>query len=202
MSTKQSGVGQELGLPDPDHDPAYERVRATLATTGADHMPRAGWERDVWAKIDANHAPNPRRLGGFVAGGLALCAAAILLLVWSPWRAAPRHATTAAMGGDVVAVITQIEGPAKRRAAGMYVNGDSIHVAYPVKGGVVWIYRGEKHLLLACTASPCEATASSTETYHVITAITSMAPPATLDGALAELTRSGARFKHQSIDVQ
>ncbi len=215
--------GQTLGLPDPDHDPAYAHVRAALTGTGADHAPKPGWEDAVWARIDGaagGLAPAPpaargrRTMRRLAACGLAVAMAAAAVLVWRPWRPGPdqdgRHARargSAAAGSDLVAArLTRVPGAARVRADGWSV-GDTVRVEHLAAGAAVWIYRGEDRLVVACepaaSAGPAchpagegviaSATLDVPGTYHVIAAVGAGVAPASYDLALAALGRAQIR---------
>jgi len=221
----------ELGPGDPDRAPAYERLRQALRETGAGLAPRPGWEDRVWAAIDGGATtprPGPGRVReaaprwrrGVIAAGVALAAAAALLL-WHPWRHAPAPPPSTGTGGGTTPVdplvavrIEPVRGEVQMRADGWAV-GDSVSVDAPVAGASVWVYRGEDRLLLACSARALHGPACRPSgagvaalvrldvpaTYHVVVAIGAGEAPTTYDEALAALARGDLRHQRRDLEV-
>ncbi len=205
---------------DPD-DPAHAAVRAALAETGQGLEPKPGWEAKVWEEIDgaggdargSGGTARRRRALWFVGGGGVLAAAAIALLVW---RA----------GGEGREPIVVADASLEIRRSAQVIRGtnaapgDTAVVRHPAAGGVVWIFRGESTLVLACDAGRLAAPACRRDgdgdgdgvvaelvldrpgTYHVLTSVVGLPPPATVDEARAALTTTGARFRHDELDVR
>lgn len=216
MTQHRDPDGPALGLPHPDTDPTYGRLRAALGATGAGLAPRPGWEQKVWARIDAEaggaREPAPR-WGRLVGGGAMVAAAAVAMLLWAPWRDRPQPAR------DLVAQAPTIEiqkGTQVLRSTAA-APGDTVVIRHSVVGASVWIYRGDGSLVLACDAirhAPprCQPhgdgvmvahVLEAADTHHVVTASASgTVPPDTLDGALAALTRAGVPFRRDELDVR
>lgn len=201
---------------DPD-DPAHAAVRAALAETGQGLEPKPGWEAKVWEQIDGAGA-DARGSGGtarrrralwFVGGGGVLAAAAIALLVWRAGGAGREPIVVADTSLEIRRSAQVIRGTTA-------APGDTAVVRHPATGGVIWVFRGESTLVLACDASRLAATACRRDgggvvaevvldrpgAYHVITSVGGMAPPASVDEARAALTTVGARFRHDELDVR
>lgn len=201
---------------DPD-DPAHAPVRAALAETGAGLQPKPGWESKVWERIDAEPRSmaggqaRSRRAAWYVGGGV-LAAAAIALLVWRGSGGRP-----GSIDRDVVADASlEIRHSATVVRGTSAAPGDTAVVHYAARGAVVWVYRGESTLVLACDASHVAAPACTRDrdgvsvevvldrpgTYHVLTAVGSLVAPASVDDARAMLTTAGVRFHHDELDVR
>lgn len=198
---------------DPD-DPAHARVRAALAETGAGLEPKPGWEAKVWERIDAEEgtsggsARSSRRAIWLVGGGV-LAAAAIALVVWRGGGGRRERDVVADASVEIRRSATVVRGSTA-------APGDTAIVHYAARGAVVWIYRGESTLVLACDAGrvappACrrerdgvvvEAVLDRPGTYHVLTAVGTLAAPATVDEARAALTTAGVRFRHDELDVR
>lgn len=205
---------------DPD-DPAHAAVRAALAETGRGLEPRPGWEAKVWEAIDGAGADgrgsggtaSRRRALWFVGGGGVLAAAAIALLVWRAGGGGREPIVVAEASLEIRRGAAVIRGPGDATTA---APGDTAVVRHPAAGGVIWIYRGESTLLLACDAGRLAAPACRRDgggvvaevvldrpgAYHVVTTIGGLAPPASVDDARAALTTAGARFRHDELDVR
>ncbi len=207
---------------DPDADPALAPVRDALAETGASLVPKPGWEQAVWDRIDAERVDARRGVGArrrWLAGGAVLAAAAIVLLVWRPWRGSEERAR----GGDPQVAVAEPTIEIRRSATvvrgAAAAPGDSAVVRHAGAGAVVWIYRGESTLVRACDAGRLAPPACRADgvgvvvehvldrpgTYHVLTAVGSpdtLAPPDTLDAALAVLTTASLHFRHDELDVR
>lgn len=203
---------------DPD-DPAHAPVRAALSETGADLQPKPGWEAKVWERIDAGagssggraQLPNvARRRAAWLVGGGVLAAAAIALVVWRAGGEGRERVVVADASLEVRRSSQVVRGTAA-------APGDTAVVRQPAAGGVVWIYRGESTLVVACDVGRVAGPACRREgagvtvelvldrpgTYHVLTMSgASGAAPATVDEALAALTTAGARFRHDELDVR
>jgi hypothetical protein len=201
---------------DPD-DPAHAPVRAAIAETGAGLQPKPGWELKVWERIDAE----PRSMAGgqarsrravwFVGGGV-LAAAAIALIIWRGGggrREAGGNEVVADARLEIRHSATVVRGTAA-------APGDTAVVHYAARGAVVWIYRGESTLVLACDSAHVAPPACTRDgdgvsvevvldrpgTYHVLTAVGTLAAPASVDDARAMLTTAGVRFHHDELDVR
>lgn len=79
--------------------------------------------------------------------------------------------------------------------------GDTVRVVYPAANAAIWIYRGER-LAQACAAPRCELRDLTAATYHVVTAQTALAAPATFDEATAALLRAGTAYDHEALIVE
>ena len=218
----------EAGRPDPHVDgcaecqaarATYRRLTDALADVGADLRPRAGWEDEVVAKVraaqvaqagQASPAPRRRRHPGrwWLATGVgAALAAAVVVLLLRP-RPTP----------ELQASVTRIRGGAIVRGDGeAWIAGDAIGARSPVAGGAVWIYRGDRPVLLCDAASMAPPTCVrdgagvkvvdftvSYGTYDVI-AFGQAAPgpaPADADGARALLVDPKVRRATTHFDVR
>jgi hypothetical protein len=185
-----------------------------MAETGAGLQPKPGWESKVWERIDAEATSmsggnaRSRRAVWFVGGGV-LAAAAVALVVW---RGAGRGRER-----DVVADASlEIRHSATVVRGTSAAPGDTAIVHYAARGAVVWVYRGESMLVLACDGAHVAPPACTRDhagvsvevvldrpgTYHVLTAVGTLAAPASVDDARAMLTTAGVRFRHDELDVR
>jgi hypothetical protein len=198
---------------DPD-DPAHAPVRAALAETGADLLPKAGWEAKVWERIDAGAGGGTarHRRAVWMVGGGVLAAAAIALVVWRGGGGG-REPVAVADASLEIRKGTQV---VRSTAA---APGDTAVVRHPAAGGVIWIYRGESTLVMVCDAARvapgcrrdsagvvAEVVLDRPGTYHVLTSVgtptTTAAAPASVDETRALLTTAGVRFRHDELDVR
>lgn len=211
----------EAGKPDPHVDgctdcqaarATYRRLTDALTDVGADLRPRAGWEDEVLAKVRAQPVaparPTARRTRWWLAAGgsAALAAAVVLVLLHS--RATP----------DLRASVTRVPGGATVRGdRDAWIAGDAIAARSPVAGGAVWIYRGDKPVLICDRASLAPPTCVrdgagvrvvgltvSYGTYDVI-AFGQAAPgpaPDDADGARALLIEPRGRVQLEHFDVR
>jgi hypothetical protein len=198
---------------DPD-DPAHAPVRAAIAETGGGLQPKPGWESKVWDRIDAEAKSmaggqaRSRRAVWLVGGGV-LAAAAIALVVWRGGGGRRERDVVADASLEIRRSATVVRGTAA-------APGDTAVVHYAARGAVVWVYRGESTLVLACDATKVAAPACARDgagvsvevvldrpgTYHVLTAVGTLVAPASVDDARAMLTTAGVRFRHDELDVR
>jgi hypothetical protein len=199
---------------DPD-DPAHAPVRSALAETGAGLQPKPGWEAKVWERIDADATSmsggNARsRRAVWLVGGGVLAAAAIALVVWRGGGGGRRERVVVADASlEIRRSATVVRGTSA-------APGDTAVVHYAARGAVVWVYRGESTLVLACDAARVAPPACARDhdgvsaevvldrpgTYHVLTAVGTLAAPASVDDARAMLTTAGIRFRDDELDVR
>ncbi len=208
----------EAGRPDPhvadcaDCQAAlatYRRLTDALADVGAELRPRAGWEDEVLTKVRVSQAsPAPRRTRWWLgAGVVAALAAAVMVLLLRP-RPTP----------ELQASVTRIRGSAIVRGDGdAWIAGDAIAARSPVAGGAVWIYRGDRPVLICDARSLAPPTCVrdgagvrvvgvtvSYGTYDVI-AFGQAAPgpaPTDADGARALLVDPQVRRATTHFDVR
>jgi hypothetical protein len=198
-------------------DPAHAPGRAAIAETGGGLHPKPGWESKVWERIDAEttsmaggHARS-RRAVWLVGAGVLAAAAAIALVVWrGGGRSDPDQRVVVAEATlEIRHSATVVRGTSA-------APGDTAVVHHGARGAVVWVYRGESELVLACDAARVAAPACTRDrdgvsvevlldrpgTYHVLTAAGTLVAPPSVDDARAMLTTAGVRFRHDELDVR
>ena len=189
----------ELGLADPDHDPAHARLRTALGETGGGLAPKAGWEQRVWERIEAEQAGGSRVRWGWFASGAMAAAAAVTLLVWQPWQGEPG---TAPGDQQVAAVLPQIE----IRAGSQVMRsteaapGNVLHVTYELAHAEVWVYFDEQ--LVHEGGARVELVLDRPGTYHVISTVGPRVAHADLDAALAALVTDGVKHHRREFVVR
>ncbi len=193
----------ELGLADPDHDPAHARLRTALGETGGSLAPKAGWEARVWERIEAAERGGSRVRWGWFASGAMAAAAAVTLLVWQPWRGEP---VTQPPGGDddrklalVTPTITIRAGEQVMRSTEA-APGNILTVHYEQANAAVWVYLDEQ--LVHEGGARVELVLDRPGTYHVISTVGPRQAHADLDAALAALVTQGVRHHRKEIVVR
>lgn len=180
-----------------------ERLECELAKLGGELEPKPGWQ----ARVLAATQPARRPWWKFAVPALVVAVAAVVIvLVTRGGEPKPRP----------LALALQIDrGSAVVRGTQASI-GDVVRAkATGGKYRAIWIYRGDRELVIACPGAPgCTTTAdaliaevklAAPGVYNVI-AIDSDAPlPApsgTLDPDLAGVQKLGARTRVEDIDVR
>jgi len=188
----------QLGLADPDHDPAHARLRTALGETGGSLAPKAGWEARVWERIEAEQGGSRVGWGWFASGAMA-AAAAVTLLVWQPWRGEPVRSPGDQQVAMVTPTITIRAGEQVMRSTEA-APGNILTVSYDQANAEVWVYFDEQ--LVHEGGSKVELVLDKPGTYHVISTVGPRDAHPDLDAALAALVTEGVRHHRKEIVVR
>ena len=130
---------------------AYERLRAELATLGAEDEPPVGWQARVWERIDQRRERRRPRWGGWrgwmVPVGVGLAASlAALFLIRPP-------------GPQPPSLRAEVQAGATVRRGGEAQPGDLLRLTAATGGArhaELRVYRNDTELVLRCsTDRPC-----------------------------------------------
>ena len=171
-----------------------DRIEQAIRGLGAEHEPPAGWE----ARVLAATAERSTRRWWLLAIPAIAVAAVIVLAIGlrsDPEPQALALAITIEDSGAVVRGSTAKPGDTVQATA----RGGAGHRA-------VWIYRGDRELVVACPGdAPCRTRLATVGTYTVIalTAKTALpVPTGSLDDDLAAALTAGASHTIQKIQVR
>lgn len=212
----------ELIPSDPEERAALQRITAALGGMNGGAKPAADWQARVLAKVrqeaaaKAATAAQEQRDGeaqlalGFWHAMPTLCAAAIMLVWWSPWRASslPRQLEVEMEASSVVR-------RGERDGGGAASLGSRVTVAAvsdaPYRA--VWVFRGRDQLVVSCPGRGCSSTEDRLSAAltielvgeYTVVALWSEAPlpeaGADRDAALAAAARAGATVQRQKFRV-
>lgn len=203
MSNDDIDQGPQLGLADPDHDPAHARLRTALGETGGSLAPKAGWEARVWERIEAEERGAARVRWGWFASGAMAAAAAVTLLVWQPWRGEPVRSPGVDHKLAMVAPTITIRAGEQVMRSDAAAPGSilSVHHGQQAPANVVvWVYYDEQ--LVHEGGAKVEMVLDRPGTYHVISTVGPRPAHADLDAALAALVTDGVKHQRKEIVVR
>lgn len=209
----------ELVPADREEQVALERITTAIGGARQGAKPPADWQARVMAKVRAEEAAKAAaaaKLDEDIPLSLSwkhsmptLCAAALMLLWWSPWRS---DAPPRALEVEVQASATARRGDGEGASASL---GSRVTVAAvsdaPYRA--VWIFRGRDELAMACPGRGCSSTEdrlSAALTIELVGEYTAVAlwseqplpsPGGDRDGALAAAARAGATVQSQKLRV-
>lgn len=201
-----------------DEERAHARIEAALAEIGDDVSAPAGWEARVLAEV---HARPPRRAWWKLAvpalATAAMVAAAVVIvprIIRTPSSEEP--AKGQASTGQVALALDIADSGAVRRGLSA-ADGDVVTITATgdKKHRAVWIYRGQRELVIACPGWPKDCSATDNDvtakvkvefgSYTIVVLGSSEPLPSATndyDASLAAAVSAGAEFRSQPLQVQ
>lgn len=211
----------ELIPSDPEERAALQRITAGLGAMSGGAKPAADWQARVLAKVRqeaaAKAAAAQEKLEAEAQLALGwrhamptLCAAAIMLLWWSPWLASslPRQLEVEMEASTVVR-----RGESDGGSAASLGSRVTVAAVSDAPYRAVWVFRGRDQLVVSCPGRGCSSTEdrlSAALTIELVgeytaVALWSEAPlpeaGADRDAALAAAERAGATVQRQKFRV-